>query len=323
MRKYRRGAHLPSGADEVNARQRGLQRGKDRAYPLGRCDDLPPTINGCRDCRACMMQADVAKARCRLGEADTPGPGTSQWSGNEGAQYRNPEAVGFWGARAPGHKSNEAEGVERFALRVITANTTAWGPLKSLLLRTDADVVLAQEHHLPHFCLAEASDWARRHNWHSIFLPAMETTSGGWSAGVAILARPHAALSAPRIGSETVVPSRIVAACIEPPGHRQCLVISAYLQDGEGLSAVNLGHLAAMGTCISMHGPCHPFIAGGDYQVKPEDVAQVGFGDQVGATLIASAAARGTCRSTRSYAELDYFFCPERIGPRHQKGQHC
>ncbi len=247
------------------------------------------------------------KLLVRVGEATNPGPPNARWCGPEGAQYRDPSATGFWCARAPGHPPERAANGDAFALRVITANTTSWGPLKTLLCRTDADIVLVQEHHLPPFHLAEASDWARRHQWHSIFLPAERTQAGGWSAGVAIIARPHAALSAPRIGSETVVPSRVLAACVEPPGHRQTLVISAYLKDGAGLSAMNLGYLAAVGTCINMHGPNYPFVVGGDFQISPEEIARTGFRDHVGATLITSAAARGTCRSTKRCSELDYF----------------
>ncbi len=248
------------------------------------------------------------KLLARVGEATNPGPSHARWCGAEGARYRDPSATGFWGARAPGHSCDGEVGEDTFALRIVTTNSTSWGPLKAFLCRTDADVVLAQEHHIPPCHIAEASDWAMRHRWQSIFLPAQLTQEGGWSAGVAILARPHAALSAPRVGSETVVPHRVLAACIEPPGHRQILILSIYLKDGAGLSAQNLGYLAAAGTCINMHGPNHPFLVGGDFQLDPQDMARAGFGEHVGATLITSAAARGTCRSTRSFSEIDYFY---------------
>ncbi len=244
----------------------------------------------------------------RIGEAKNPGPVHGDWRCADDVRYRDPAATGFWQALAPGHANGDNQGEGRHALRVVTANTTAWAPLQKLLLRSDADVILAQEHRLPPWRIAEASDWARRNRWHSIMIPARETEAGGWSGGVAVLARPHAALSAPRIGPETVVASRVVAACVHPPGHRPCLVISAYLQDGVGLSATNLRTLADIGTCVKMHGQNHPFIIGGDFQMQPSELANAGFGDQVGGTLVASGAARGTCRSTRHSSELDYFF---------------
>ncbi len=249
-----------------------------------------------------------AKPILRVGEATNPGPPHAGWRTADDVKYRDPSITGFWQARAPGHAAIDVQGDGWRSLRIVTSNATSWGPLQQFMLRSDADVILAQEHRLPPWKIAEASDWSRRHNWHALLIPARDTGIGGWSGGVGILARPRAALSAPRIGSETIAESRIIAACVEPPGHRPCLVISAYLQDGAGLSPVNLGHLAAMGTCVRMHGDNHPFVIGGDFQVPPEELANAGFGDQVGGTLISSGAARGTCRTSRHSSELDYFF---------------
>ncbi len=246
----------------------------------------------------------------RVGEASNPGPTFASWRQLDGAQYRNPDCRGFWEARAPGHSpTQEGQGdVARFALQVVTANTTSWTALKRLLTSTDADVILSQEHRLPPYRLADFSDWARRHGWHSIMLPATQTEAGGWSAGVAIFAKPHAALSAPRIGSECVVPSRVVAATIEPPGHRPCLIMSVYLRDGIGLGTENLGYLADIGTVVRMHGVAHPFIIGGDFQTDPSRLATAGFGEEVGATLMASGASRGTCRTAATTSEIDFFY---------------
>ncbi len=226
----------------------------------------------------------------------------------QSAGHDTAEAVGFWQARSPGHGAVDIEGSDWHALRIATANTTSWPSLQKFLLTTDADVVLAQEHRLPPCRVPEASEWARRHNWHAMIIPAASTEAGGWSGGVAVIARPHAALSSPRIGSETIAEARIVAANIEPPGHRPTLVVSAYLQDGVGLAPVNLKHLADIGTCIHMHGSNYPFVVGGDFQLQPKELANAGFGDQVGGTLVASGAARGTCRASKYCSELDYFF---------------
>ncbi len=262
------------------------------------------------------MPRDGPKPLLRVGEASNPGPPSgphARWRTADGVRYRDPEVTGFWAARAPGYhrRHGEDEPLQRevaFGLRILTANTTSWGPLMVLLRNTDADVVLAQEHHLPPWKVAEAQDWSLRHGWQAILLPAIATTTGGWSAGVGIFARPHAAMRAPMIGPEMIVPSRAVAACIEPPGHRPCIVISAYLHDGGDLGAANLGVLADIGTHIEAHGPGHPFVVGADFQVSPQRIAHAGFGERVGATLVASGAARGTCRSAQCSSEIDFFY---------------
>ncbi len=281
-------------------------------YAFG--DEVPPADD--MDCDYIELPRDGPKPIMRLGEATNPGPMQRRhagWMEANGSRYRSPEVTGFWAARAPGHhnqhdRSVDAEREVGHALRIITANATAWGPLMMILRSTDADVVLAQEHHLPTWKVPEAHDWAMRHGWQAILLPAAATEAGGWSAGVGIFARPHAALRAPSIGPEELVPSRAVAACIEPPGHRPCLVVSAYLHDGGDLGAANLGILADIGTRIEMHGPGYPFIVGADFQVAPQRIAHAGFGERVGATLVASGAARGTCRSAHSCSEIDFFY---------------
>ncbi len=126
----------------------------------------------------------------RIGEASNPGPLHAGWRCADDVRFRDPSATGFWQACAPGYDGGGSQGEGRHAVRIVTANTTAWAPLQKLLLRSDADVILVQEHRLPPWRIAEASDWARRHRWHSIIIPARDTGVGGWSGGVAILARP-------------------------------------------------------------------------------------------------------------------------------------
>ncbi len=165
----------------------------------------------------------------------------------------------------PGGDQIEDDGFEKslFALGIDTCNATAWGSAKRYLRRTKAGAVLLQEHHLAPQRIAEASAWALKHGWHSLFLPAEEGEGTGWRAGVAILARPHMGLGIPHVGPVEVVPSRVMAASIEPPGYRRCTLICAYLEDGKGVSAANLRHLSAIGCCIQAQGENVPCIAGG------------------------------------------------------------
>ncbi len=199
------------------------------------------------------------------------------------------------------------ETMEMFSLTIDTCNSTAWSGAKRFLKRTAADVVLLQEHHLSPARIPTASAWALRNGWHSLFSPAEEGVGRGWRAGVAILARPHMGLSVPRVGPTEVVPSRVIAGCVEPPGYRRCTVVSAYLEDGKGVTAANLRHLEAMGSCITSQGDNVPCIAGGDWQAPPDAVAATGFASEAGMSLVATRHPRGTYRDVRRSTELDYF----------------
>ncbi len=115
----------------------------------------------------------------------------------------------------------------------------------------------------------------------------------------------------PRVGSHIVTPGRAVAALLETPGYRPCTVISMYLEDGAGLAAANLTHLEAVGNCIAAQGDGVPFVAGGDMQMDPSVLAAAGFATKTNSVMVASRDPRGTCRSSRTATELDYFFVHE------------
>ncbi len=255
----------------------------------------------------------------RYGEASHPGPplhrdgndGGGDWETHGCARFRRPHRPGFHNALMDIDDGGDdpSGGIrEEFTLAVDTCNATSWKGAKRFLRRTEADLVLLQEHHLPPERVAEASAWALRHKWHSLFLPAAEGTGGGWRGGVAILARPHAGLSVPSVGPTEIVPARVIAASVEPPGFRRCTVICAYLEDGGGVGAANLRHLGAIGRCAKAQGEHVPCIAGGDWQAAPATVAATGFATQAGMSLIATGHPRGTYRAARASTELDYFF---------------
>ncbi len=247
----------------------------------------------------------------RYGEAENPGPpavNEGDWECHGSASFKRPHRPGFGHALMDVGEFSEPGGDQApFTLVVDTCNSTAWSGAKRYLRRTSADVVLLQEHHLQPSRIAGASAWALKHDWHSVFLPAMEGSGGGWRGGVAVLARPHVGLSMPSVGPAEIVPARAVAASIEPPGFRRCTVISAYLADGLGMGATNLGILQEIGRCATSQGEHVPCIMGGDWQAAPETVAATGFATQTGMTLVATGHARGTYRAVRSSSELDYF----------------
>ncbi len=256
----------------------------------------------------------------RIGEAANPGPSNGDNRINWGImEAQNPRGPGFRDAVALGFDYGEDEATEEqqlqgrqdvgmYALRIITVNITSWRSVLGLLATTTADVLLIQEHKLGEERAEEAAEWLRRRGWNALFSPAERGPNGGWSAGVAVIARAHIGLSYPPSGSEIVEPARAVAARIEAPGCRPIVVLSMYLHDGKGMSRCNVELLGKIGNFLAAQGEGHPFVAGGDLQAPPEEVAQVGLAAELGAVLVASRDPRGTCRTARTARELDYFF---------------
>ncbi len=237
---------------------------------------IRPTVNALRLVNVmCMLMAGGGwcgeAGATRYGEALHPGPGADRrgggWEQHGCARFRCPQQPGFHHALMDEPEDCQAVEGERemslFTLGVETCNATSWGSAKRYLRHSKAGAILLQEHHLPPQRTAEASAWALKHGWHSLFLPAEEGTGAGWRAGVAILARPHMGLTIPHVGPVEVVPSRVIAASIEPPGYRRCTLICAYLEDGKGVSPANLQHLGAIGSCVQAQGENVPCIAGG------------------------------------------------------------
>ncbi len=259
----------------------------------------------------------------RYGEALHPGP-------HRGGQpaYADPRREAFRGAcfteGGPPADGGSRDGVqrtpaqERWALRVCSANTTGWGPLQRLMMDTEADVLLAQEHKLTAGDIAAASDWAMRRGWKSLWAEAVETSEGGRSGGVVVLARSHLGLAPPPWGDHIVSKARAVAATMEAPGCRPTVLVSAYLIDGVGPGAANRKILADIGRRLHSLGHAAgedhgkhlgpmPCIVAGDFNMVPEQLAETGFADSVNATIVAPRTARGTCRAANSGRVLDYF----------------
>ncbi len=254
----------------------------------------------------------------RIGEAKNPGPHDvpQQKEGALELRYASQHQDGFWGAMLPdgrmdrgGHDGAAGEDdLARFRLVVDTCNGTSWGTIARYLLQTNADLILIQEHHLAPGQIAAASQWASRKGWQSIWTSAEQGEGSGWRAGVCICARAPVYLSLPRRGGSNVCGARAVAAVAEAPGHRPIAVYSAYLRDGEGLSAGNLGILATLGQHIGLQGEEAPFILAADFQMSPDKIAVAGLADKIGAVICASGNRRGTCRTPQGNNELDYFY---------------
>ncbi len=255
----------------------------------------------------------------RIGEAANPGPANSGNRSTWGAfAAQDPRAAGFRDALAPGFDIDDVDGASdplgqegqdlgMYSLRIVTVNITSWRSVLKFLSTTEADVLLIQEHKLGEEQADEAAEWLRKRGWNSLFAPAEKGPNGGWSAGVAVLARAHVGLSLPPSGTEIVEPARVVAAKVEAPGCRPMVVVSMYLHDGKGLAKCNIDLLGKVGGFLAAQGEGRPFVVGGDMQMPPEDLAHVGLASELSAVLVASRDPRGTCRTARAARELDYF----------------
>ncbi len=262
------------------------------------------------------------KAYARVGEAKNPGPSTvgaglgarTDWHLHPGQkeadmrlEYAAPGKTGFWGTSLPGQGVHEAAGddggEERYSLVVDSCNATSAGSLYRFLRRTCADLVLCQEHHLPPKDIAAASTRLRGMGWQSVWAHAVPGKGGGWSAGVAVIARAPIMISLPPKGSDKVHDGRAVAAKVEAPGMRDFIAYSLYLRDGEGLSEENLAILGDVGEHIEAHAGM-PHLLGADFQCPPAALARAGFAENVGAMIMATGHPRGTCRMKNTSTEI-------------------
>ncbi len=271
----------------------------------------------------------------RIGEADNPGPATTtnaacnspvgaceiteaagdlQWKkalSPSGLSYPEPYREGFRGALAPGYADPEPARMDkarcRLELCIETANTTGWGPLRRRLDETSAHVLVAQETWVLLAQVAEASTWARRHGWTSIWAPACIGPGGGASGGVALFVRKEFGLREPSVGSHIIWEGRAVMGILDVPGHRPTIITSAYLIDGEGLSGGNGIILDHIGMAVRAQGVGYQFIIGGDFQNSPSAVNGHGLPVAIGGKVVAADTARGTYRAPRGATNIDFF----------------
>ncbi len=125
----------------------------------------------------------------RVGEAMNPGPWHQTPTRPESTadlDIARPGKTGFWGTPYPGMQgarpAGDASDEERYALTMDTCNATSARSLYKFLRRTEADLVMSQEHHLPLKEVAAASTKLRRLGWQSLIVPAVLGSGGG--AGV-------------------------------------------------------------------------------------------------------------------------------------------
>ena len=202
--------------------------------------------------------------------------------------------------------SMEHGGEQEFAMHIATANGTSWGSLKHYTMMAEAHVVLGQEVHTKETEVNEASEWAFKRGWKSVWSPA-EPGQGekGTTGGVVILARSWLGLMEPPGQEAQVYPSRAASAVLEAPGPRQVQPYSVYLHNGEGLSERNHGVLRDVGAHASISGRC--FVIGGDFNLEPSTLLEAEFPQSLASELISTGGPPGTCKVRGSSSNIDFF----------------
>ena len=200
----------------------------------------------------------------------------------------------------------------KWQLTVATYNGSSWKSMQDYLQVTSAQVVLAQETRVIATGLADASQWADRRGWQSLWTPSVPSAAGGPSSGgAAIFVRKELGLRRPSasVDSHQVVPARLVAAVVEAPGYGSILMMSAYLHVGAGLAQDNLTIIAKAAAVAQLHGL--PWTLGADFQVLPAQVDEAGIATQAGAAVVAPRT-RGTCRNgPANWRVIDYYMVQE------------
>ncbi len=143
--------------------------------------------------------------------------------------------------------------------------------------------------------------------------------NGGASGGVAVFAREGIGIHYPPGGPHVLSPGRAVAAVVQAPGHRPTIMVSCYLCHGKGPNSENLEILAAVGQRLRTLSEHFEFVIGGDLNMEPPDIATTGIQDELEATIMAPATARGTFRGPTTSSLLDYFIVSNRLAAAVEK----
>ncbi len=194
-----------------------------------------------------------------------------------------------------------------------SVNATGWKPLKRRLASTSAQVLLAQETWTGSSRIPQASAWARRRGWKSLWAPAVRGSGGGMSGGVAIFVRDYLGLRLPQVGDYVWHEARAVAGILEAPGFRPFFIASIYLHSGDGPGARNLAVLSDIGKAIREQGEDWQIIFGGDLNMTPEDLLATGFDREVEASVVYPPTCRGTFRTAKVASLIDFFIISDRL----------
>ena len=203
---------------------------------------------------------------------------------------------------------------QEVALAIDTYNSTSFKSLKRHLETIPSNVVLAQETHIVQSGVPEASQWASRRGWHSLWAPSLpgkarHTSSGGIAIFVRSRFGLHDTLHHRGRTDDSpcaLVEGRLVRGFIDIPGYPQIAVYSVYLHVGLGLDQLNFDILSAIGGDVEMHGA--PYVIAGDFNMSLQVLGTSGFAEKVRGQLVFSQQSQGTCRGSSGKTSLIDFF---------------
>ena len=166
-------------------------------------------------------------------------------------------------------------------LKIENTNSTSWEALKVRLSNSDADVIVAEEHHCLEHTIDERSTAAKALGWKSSWSAAIPTDPDNpydarcSSGGVAIFVRKYLGLTPTKKGVvDELVQGRLLAGRVSAPGLGSVVVYAAYLHTGLGLVGENVDILDK----IKCHNDCHnsPWVVAADWNMEPYALGESG-----------------------------------------------
>ncbi len=203
-------------------------------------------------------------------------------------------------------------------LRFLTLNINAWAPFRDRWSEEgqpaefqSATLLLLQEHHLTteEQC-SDAVEWCAARGWDATFRKAIQLPSGKPPGGAAILVshRADIGVTDPQLSVEGME-HRLLALQLTAPGLERTLVVAAYLQAGGGLNHTNRTLLATLAQW--QEEVQAPILAGGDFNLRPEQVQSTDFLTRSGLQLVVPPGP--TYRTSKSCSTIDYYIASQCI----------
>ena len=180
------------------------------------------------------------------------------------------------------------------------------------LATTKADIVMGQESHAVGEKFIKLKADARRAGWKMVGTEAQAGQGKGSSGGVFIAAKARIGLGyAPGCLTAEIIPGRLAAAHAATLTKGGLVCYSVYLWPSEGLSHRNLSVLHVMAEHAAGHGKV--WMAGGDWNMEPEDLCAAGWPQLLGGFIKASTDPMGTCNKSEVGSNIDFFICDKRL----------
>jgi hypothetical protein len=193
---------------------------------------------------------------------------------------------------------------------IETCNGNSWDSFKNAMLnRSKADIVIAQETKiLSDGSVNTAQRQARRLGWNPILSRAHRTSLHHGSGGCATVARAGIGIApAPQGCIHDDLQHRLQVTWIAGVCKGGIHILNVYLKDSEGLSPTNMHILEQAAICLkALKGP---WIAGGDWNLEPQELEAAGWLSMVGGVV--HAPSQPTCHG-RVY---DFFVVHKAISP--------